>query len=142
MENTFTIASNGDYIEIAVINYAYLNSQDTYDKNWLNVVITIKAGAFSGKFKAFFQTSDFVGLFRYLSEAYDNLSKEYKFTTLEEQLEIEFIGDGFGHINIDAVAQDQAGIGNTLNFELRIDQTDVKTLIHQLDIILKEYLFR
>jgi hypothetical protein len=50
-----------------------------------------------------------------------------------------FSGDGLGHINIDCKARDEAGIGNTLKFELAIDQTEIQGLIYQLDEILKAF---
>lgn len=142
MEKTFAVRRTPDYLEIGVLNYAYPEANDAYDKNWLNVIIQVKAGAFSGKFDAYFQTADFIGLWHQLKELYNDLGKQFKFSTLEDQLTMDFTGDELGHININVRAQDQAGVGNILEFDLNIDQTDVKVLIDQLNEIIREYPFK
>ena len=139
MEQKFTIKENGQFLEIAVLKYAYPDATDDYDANWLDVMINLKAGAFSGKYSAYFQTSDFLALKDDLQKLYNTLDDGFKFSTLEDQLEMDFVGDGLGHIHIDCKAQDQAGIGNTLEFELAIDQTEIRNLIYQLEEILKTF---
>ncbi len=139
MSKLITIQSESDFLKIELIKFAYPNSLDTYDKNWLDTIVTLKTGG--GKYSAYFQTSDFTDLHKHLSTLYDNLNTEFVFKTLERQLELNFKTDGIGHIDIIGVAQDEAGIGNTLTFELNIDQTDLPMLIQQIRDVIEEFPF-
>jgi hypothetical protein len=141
MEQLMVIQEGGDYIKVTPLKYAYPSSTDTYDRNWIEVAIKLRAGAFSGEYKAYFQTLDFEKLKGQMQQLYNDLSGSYEFRTLEDQLYMKFSGDGLGHINIECTAQDQAGNGNTLNFEMCIDQTSVKGLMEQLEGITNTFPF-
>lgn len=123
MEQVLKITDQGSYMEVVPVRYAYPNGDNYWDKNWLDIHINIKAGAFKGSYSCNFQTSDFVTLHEEIEKLYQNMSYEFTFSTLEDQIKIHFKGDGLGHIALDCTAMDQAGIGNTLDFELNIDQT-------------------
>jgi len=119
-----------------------VKAEGTYDKNWLYTSVVVKAGAFNGKYNAYFQTADFQTLRDQLLGLYNDLSSQFQFTTLESQLQLDLRGDGIGHITIDAMAQDEAGNGNILNFQLNIDQTYLQDCIYQLDCIIKDFPYK
>ena len=58
---------------------------------------------------------------------------------MEEWLSIKARGDGHGHITADCEAMDEAGIGNTLQFTLKFDQTDIPEVLQGLDAILQKF---
>jgi hypothetical protein len=139
MEQIFTINNSPDFLKLKILKYAYPEAADEYDSNWLDAKVKIKAGAFSGEYRAYFQTSDFLFLKEKLTFLYHKLDGSFTFTTLEQQLQMNFVGDGLGHISIDCKAQDDAGNGNIFEFELCIDQTEIKNLFIQLDEIIKTF---
>jgi hypothetical protein len=42
-------------------------------------------------------------------------------------------GDGLGHFEAECQAMDQAGVGNSLEFRLSFDQTDIPAILKGLD---------
>lgn len=142
MTASITIQEGTDSLKIEVNRFAYSDATDLYDKNWIDVTITLKTGSFSGKYSAYFQTTDLQHLHDELITLHKNLTGEFTFSTLERQLELHFKGDGIGHIEISGIARDSAGIGNTLNFELNIDQTSLPSLIQETHNVIKEFPFK
>lgn len=142
MGNIIAITQGTDSVKIQINRFAYPDATDSHDKNWLDVTISLKTGAFTVKYSAYFQTTDLQFLHDELITLHKNLNGEFTFSTLEEQLELNFKGDGIGHIEISGIAQDRAGIGNTLNFELHIDQTSLTPLIQEIHEALKEFPFK
>ena len=128
------IQESGNYLIIEDLKYSYSNDKedDSYDRNWLNGLISLKAGKFAGKYSAYFQTIDFYNLKEQLEILYNDLNGTVKFSTLEDQLKMEFIGDGLGHFQVDCKAVEEAGVGSELNFIINIDQTDLKSIINEL----------
>ena len=98
----------------------------------LDIVININAGAFNGSYSCYFLTSDFVNLLEEIAKIYQDISYEFTFSTIEDQLKIHFKGDGIGHITLDCRAIDQAGVGNTLDFEITIDQSYLSGILTDL----------
>lgn len=141
MSKTVTIQSQGDFLRLEVIKYSYPDATDNYDNNWLDIVLTLKMGAFSGQYPAYFQTTDFSQLLGELTKLHENLNGQFSFTTLEQQLVLNFKGDGLGHIQIEGTAEDNAGNGNRLNFEIDIDQTAFPAIIQQLSEITSAFPF-
>ena len=134
-EANLKIQGNGNYLIIEDLKYSYSNDNKEYsnDRNWLNGSITLKAGKFSGKYSAYFQTTDFSSLKEQLGILYNELNGTAKFSTLEEQLEMEFTGDGLGHFQVECKAVDEAGVGSELSFIINIDQTDLKSVMTNLN---------
>ena len=112
-------------LEINVAGYERGVSGDYHDDNWLRVRVSVAAGAFRGSFGATFQAAELLDLCTGLSGLYETLSGCVRFETLEEQLSLEFTGNGRGSIELLGKALDQPGIGNKLNFTLQLDQTQL-----------------
>jgi len=142
MEKSIRIKSGGDLLEIILQRYSHPGSLDTYDKNWVDTTINIQAGGFKGSYFSFFQTTDFLSLRDSLKILYDDLWYTFHFTTIEGQLSLRFKGDGIGHIEIDGEAQDKAGTGNILSFELLVDQTQLPIIINEVNNALEQYPFQ
>ena len=135
----FEISDSGNYVRIEPINRIHYNSQHISDENWINTKIVVKAGVFNGEYLSYIMTSDFEHFKHELKNLYNNLSGTALFCPLEEQLKLSIKGDGIGHFNVDCKAQDQAGVGNLLLFDLNFDQTMIPTLISQLEIITEAF---
>lgn len=116
-----------------------LSGGDPNDYWWISGEVSVAAGAFSGRFPANFRSPDFPPLREQLEMLYRQLEGTAAFATLEEQLELQFVGDGLGHILIRGKARDLAGTGNRLAFETEIDQTELPAIIAALRLVEIEY---
>ena len=135
----FEIKGNGNLIKIEVFGKQYPNTDDDWDENWLNCMISVKAGPFSGKFKANLMTTDFEMFKNGITELYNKLDGVATFYTLESQVDIKIMGDGIGHLTAQCEVMDNVGVGNKLEFEIDFDQTQIPELINQLEKITKEF---
>jgi hypothetical protein len=136
----FEIVDSGNIVRLELIKLINKNSKHDWDRNWIITKVTIKGGAFSGQYNADFMTVDFEKFNRELSSLYDNLNGTANFKDLEDYLELKIIGDGLGHFEVDVIACDQPGIyGSELKFKITFDQTQIKELVNQLDLINKEF---
>lgn len=108
-------------------------------EDWVDVEVVIKAGGFSGKYKAQFLAQDIPQLHAGLEGLYNNLSGSLKFQTLEGQLEFEILGDGRGHFQTKCVAIDELGSENRLYFSLsEFDQTFIPQMLQELTEIINQ----
>lgn len=95
--------------------------------HWLDAVVSIRAGAFTGEFACSMQPQDFARLATDLERAREELRVVVAFATLERQLAFRLTGDGLGHFRIEGEVLDDDG--NRLNWNLQIDQTYLPALI-------------
>ena len=141
-----TFAFGGEKQErLAVVVFGYERSAlsgDSFDDNWLRVEVRIAAGAFTGKFQATFLTSDLAEFHSQGEALLESLSGSAGFETMEGQLAFKIEGNGRGNMTLQGKAQDQAGVGNSLEFELMFDQTQLNESIAQLRLVLDEYPIR
>ena len=135
----FEISESGNLIRIDLIGLNYPTAELDWDRNWIRGFVKVKAGAFSGEFKADFMTVDFVDFKKELTKIYDTLKGIVTFQTLESQVEIKIIGDGIGHLNAECVVMDNAGSGNKLEFEISFDQTHIPKILNQLEKITDKF---
>jgi hypothetical protein len=119
-------------LEISIADYEREASGDYHDDNWLKVNVSVAAGAFRGSFDATFQAVELLDLCTDLSQLYETLSGRVRFETLEDQLSLEFVGNGQGSIELLGEALDQAGVGNKLIFALQLDQTQLNQSVQAL----------
>jgi len=137
---SFEIFDSGDLVRLEPIELIKYDSDLDWDRNWIKTKVTLKGGKFSGQYVGDFMTVDFEKFKQELSELYDNLSWTANFIDLEGYLNLKIIGDGLGHFEVNVLACDQPGInGSQLTFKMSFDQTQIKELVYQLDLITKEY---
>jgi hypothetical protein len=135
----FELCDAGDFVLIEPERYAIQDSEPDGNDNWIQSSVTIKAGAFFGRYRAEFMSTDFRSFRRELIALCDNLEGTARFSGLEGQLELCLLGDGLGHFEVKVVAIDQPGYGTELIFRMTIDQTSLKPVINQLSEILNKY---
>ena len=131
----FEIRDTENFIRIYVNGLNYPNAELDWDRNWVNTLVLVKAGAFNGEFKADSMTTDFEIFKKELKALYQNLDREATFKGIESQVTIRVQGDGIGHLKTECSLLDYAGTGNELKCELEFDQTQLPELIDQLEQI-------
>jgi hypothetical protein len=135
----FEISESRNFIRIELIKQSNPNAELDWDANWVKGFVKVKAGVFSGEFKAEFMTVDFVSFKNELEKLYYKLNGIATFHTLESQVEIKIIGDGIGHLNAECEVLDYAGTGNKLIFEINFDQTHIPKILNQLEKITNRF---
>lgn len=136
----FELTGSGDMVRLEPKTLARGSGELTdWDRNWINTLVTVKGGHFTGQFEAMFMTTDFERFKQELKPLYDNLKGTAKFSGFEGQLELKIKGDGIGHFEVDVLACDQPGIGGVLTFKMSFDQTIIKDLVEQLDSITRKF---
>ena len=135
----FEISESGNFIRIELIDFSHPNAEMDWDANWLKGFVNVKAGGFSGEFKADFMTVDFESFKTELTKLYVNLNGIATFNTLESQVEIKIIGDGIGHLSAECEVMDYAGMGNKLEFKINFDQTHIPKILEQLEKITNRF---
>lgn len=136
----FELSDAGDLVRLEPIELIDYKSDIDWDKNWIKTKITVKGGAFSGQYQADIMTVDFEKFKQELSKLYDNLKGCAIFDDLEHTLQLKILGDGNGHFEVLATANDHPGINSSkLSFTMAFDQTEIKRLVNQLDKITKTF---
>jgi len=126
-------------LEIAVHGYERGATGDYHDDNWLSVEVSIRSGAFQGRFQAAFLTGELEAFHDQLVLLHQTLRGKAEFRTLEEQLTLSLTSDGRGHMQLSGEALDQAGIGNRLIFGILLDQTQLQSSVQSLAAVLAAY---
>ena len=141
MKMKFTLGfTEKERLEITVMGYACESYDNEYDANWLNASTSIVSGGFEGRITLMILAPELSLFASGISKLYEQLDGEAEFKTMEDQLYIRCRGDGLGHIAVTGYIRDAVGTGyNTLNYELALDQTQLKRTIDELDKVLKEY---
>lgn len=133
-----------NYLLVEVVTRTRPQDYDFWDGNRLNARISVQAGAFAGTFHAALRCDDFAPFLDSLRQVYQSLGTETptyiaEFTTMEDQLSIEVLGDAFGHITAQCVAMDDLGTGNRLEFDLEFDQTFLPEILSELEAIITAF---
>jgi hypothetical protein len=128
-----------DYLVVNVLRRAHPQATDYWDGNWVTSRVTIAAGGFRGEYPADFRTNEFASFRDQLRNAYDTLVGSAVFRPMEPWLFIDVKGDGKGHFRAECRAADEPGIGNTLAFEIALDQTDMPEILRTLDALCEAF---
>ncbi|MEL7939056.1 WapI family immunity protein [Pseudomonas delhiensis] len=138
--NSFTIGINdNEQLTLTVLDYERSPVGDFFDDNWLICEVSIRAGAFRGKFRANLLTSELEELHRELRILHDGLQGNYTFEPLEGQLILRISCNNLGHFQINGEAMDQAGIGHRLVFKFSLDQTYLCTALEELSNLIQAF---
>ena len=127
-------------VRLEPIELVNINSTLDWDNNFIKTKIILKGGAFSGQYIADIMTIDFEKFKQELGPLYDNLGGSATFADLEHALELKIKGDGIGHFEVNAKAFDKPNIDRSvLTFTMSFDQTELKSIMNQLDRITKKF---
>ena len=134
----FEISSGADHFRLTPFDYNNYNTSISWDLNWVGTLAEVKAGAFSGKCVINLMSVDFRTLRDYFKYIYDHLSAEFDFEPYESNIKLKLKGDGMGHFEMACILSESTYLGNSLNFHLFIDQTQIMPLVRQLDAIMEK----
>ena len=129
----------GEHLKIAVLRRCCAEYQDVWDGNWLNADVSAFVGGFVAKVAVCLRTDEFEQFCKELGPLYDSLDGSAAFTSLEHCLTIKVDGDGIGHFRVQCELSDAPSSPNRLSFELAFEQTELPTMLAQLDAILEEF---
>ena len=128
-----------EYVQLEILRRAVPDASDYWDGNWLVARITVAVGAFRGAYEANVRADELRDFSDELHRLQHELRGEAMFDTMEEQIKLHCVGDGYGHIQVQGEACDEAGVGNRLMFTLAVDQTDLQPTLRHLERALAEY---
>jgi hypothetical protein len=136
----FDLKYSENYISIEPLGYVYMDSEDAYSRNLISTRIIFTAGKFHGDYIGEFETADYAYFKEGLVRINVDLNGFARFDGLEPYLTLKIQGDGLGHFKCDCSAIHNPGYDQTeLTFVLHFDQTQIPTLVKQLDSILNEF---
>jgi len=104
-------------------------------EGWFNTEVEVQCDGWRGKFTASFLQGELSALARKLCILHEKLQGEATLVPLEPNLELSFIGDGKGHIEVNGTARNQFHTGTELSFRLDLDQTFLSGIIKGLEDI-------
>lgn len=110
-----------------------------FENNWLECVVSVRAGGFRGDIRSVFLTEDFVRLRDGLRELVDWKEISVDFSTLEGWLALHFSMDEKGGIVLHGDLVDRPLDGNRLRFDLAFDQSYLPPVIADLESAIEAY---
>lgn len=139
MKSSSIGSSKDESLEITVLNYERAPVGEFHDDNWLHCELSIRAGAFRGEFHANVLTSELQDLLQGLTRLHRELSGDFAFESMEQQLMLKAMCDSRGHLKMEGRVMDQAGVGSTLSFIFQLDQTHLSETLRQLSEVARAY---
>ena len=110
--------------------------EEGYD--WINAACEISVGGFRGGVQLMITLKDLKRFRDELTILYQTLKGEAEFKTIENQIYFKLTADLQGHIQVEGSLMDDAGVGNKLQFYFGIDQTFLKSTLHELNNCIDE----
>ncbi|KFN49213.1 WapI family immunity protein [Arenimonas composti] len=135
---TFT-SESGDHLTIRVSGWLYPDLDTAREANALTGEISLRAGAFRGRFHAHLRTWDFAELRDQLRRLLRTPRSEAVFQTHQQAIELVMRGDGRGAFTIAGKATDDIAWGNRLLFEFFIDTARLERTLAELDAVMRRY---
>jgi len=129
---------SADHILIAGENgerVAVRRASANTSEGWFDTEVEVQCDGWRGKFTASFLQGELSALARELRILHEKLRGEASLVPSEPNLELSFIGDGKGHIEVNGTARNQFHTGTKLSFSLHLDQTFLPSIIKGLENI-------
>jgi hypothetical protein len=102
---------------------------------WFDTEVEIQCDGWRGKFTASVLQGELPAFAQKLRILHEKLEGEAALIPIEPNLEVSFIGDGKGHIEVNGIARNQFHTGTKLSFHLDLDQTFLPAIIKGLEEI-------
>jgi hypothetical protein len=126
-----------EFVELRVLSRS--SAADYWDGNWLACEVSVVVGGFRGRFEASLRTDEFLRFEEEVRKLHETLNGTAEFAAMEEQVRLELLGDGRGHVQCHGKLRDVAGTGNQLSFSLTLDQTQLSGTVAQLTAVLSRF---
>jgi hypothetical protein len=124
-----------DHLSVTVTRREFDDLHDYWDGNWVYATVRIRAGAFGGEYEELLRTDELAVFATELRRLHADVHGTAAFHTMEHWLEIDVVGDGYGHFTARCEARDEPGIGNTLRFELTFELSELRSIVASLDAV-------
>lgn len=128
-------STTSQFLRVTPLRRTHPACSDYWDGNWIDSLVDVSVGAFTGKYTACLRTDEFKAFRVALENLYRTAKSDSSFTSMEEWIEVQVIGDGLGHFEAQCTLRDAAGIGNTSRFNLDFDQTEIPVMLKSLHSI-------
>ena len=136
----FEIKDSGNFVRLKMVTQLYPEAELNWDRDWIDVHVDVKAGAFNGSYKANMRLWEISNFAKQLRVLHEKLAGEARLEGLEGQVNIQIEGDGIGHFVASCILTDRvAASENKLEFELEFDQTDLAIILNQLHTIENQF---
>jgi hypothetical protein len=107
-------------------------------EGWFNAGVTIRVGAWSGRYAAHFQRDDLASFAKGLREMAESGSLA-ELSSTDGYLDVRLARDHLGHISVTGEAWDKPRWGAHLVFAFDIDQTYVRSMRVSAEAILASF---
>jgi hypothetical protein len=128
-----------EFLTLTIHGRSLPDATDYWDGNWLACTAEVSAGAFRGTLNGLLRNEDLSKFLHRLEALYERLTGEALFDTLDGWLVLRLIGDGRGHVEVRGQLVDDPVGGNSLEFRLPLDQTDLSPLMAQIRAVLEQF---
>jgi len=130
---------SNQHVQVSLLRRNRPECNDFWDGNWISSTVDLQVGAYEAHFGVDFRAEEFESFHTSVCALYKSLRGSACFKTMEEQLLLELIGDGHGHIRVEGTSIDRLCSGNRLDFKFELDQTYLARLISGLEKCLSTY---
>jgi len=128
-----------DHLGVRVLGRSHPGATDYWDANWIRCRVAIHAEPFHGEFTGDLRTDELRDLRADFARLYSDLRGTAEYTNLDGHLNFGLKGDGLGHFVMEGSAASDPGSGRILEFRLQLDQTQLPSVIKQIDRILDRF---
>jgi hypothetical protein len=129
-----------DCIVLTFLGRTHAGASDFWDGNWLRARLTATVRGFVGDVTADLRVDELADFRAQLERLYEVVEADAAFETMERWLDLQFHGDGLGHIEVTGEMYNQAGqMGDSLRFRLEIDRTYLPSIIDALQAVETEW---
>jgi hypothetical protein len=138
----YTIRFGGEeaeYLALTVHGRNNPEATDYWDGNWLLCTAVVIVGPFRGSVSSVLRNEDLIRFLPRVEDLYRRLEGEALFDTLDGWLDVRVIGVGRGQIEVRGQLCDNPVGGNSLEFQLALDQTYLPPLIGQIRAVLEAF---
>jgi hypothetical protein len=101
-------------------------------ERWFHANVSVQSAVWSGKLRAEFRAGELRQYGLEIERLYEELKGRAELRPIEPFLEMNFEGDGRGHILVSGTACDRVGAGTRLEFEFELDQTQLPSIAKAL----------
>lgn len=127
------------FLSLKIVRRAHPGSDDFWDGNWLVAHVEVKVEGFSGKTLGNLRSDEILRLGEQLQRAYETLSGEVNFATMEGWLEFDVQFLHTGGVTVNGCMKPDFSLGNRLHFLLDIDQSYLPAVLAQIRQVVKRF---
>lgn len=126
------IGGDAEYLHLTIQRRSYPEASDPWDGNWLDCTAEVVVGAFTGSLERSLRIEELNRFGQGLRRLNDQLTGEATLESMEHWVRVQLVGDGRGHIDAHCRLCDHSAFGNSLDFQLSLDQTYLPALLRQV----------